>query len=87
MLTKPPVPYHPSRGLLRDYEPSDGTFSSTNKKPNVAGVLDLLQAGSPGQAGPHPLHPHGRLQQALLQTRQVPGDRKHVISYLSYVIS
>ena len=80
MLTKPPVP---SRGLLRDYEPSDGTFSSTNKKPNVAGVLDLLQAGSPGQAGPHPLHPHGRLQQALLQTRQVPGDRKHVISYLS----
>ena len=30
MLTNPPIPYDPSRGLLRDYEPSDGTFSSTN---------------------------------------------------------
>ena len=42
MLTNLPVPYDlcvadpisrgegPSRGLLRDYEPSDGTFSSTN---------------------------------------------------------
>ena len=36
----------PSRGLLRDYEPSDGTFWSTSADPRPAGdhVPDLLAA-------------------------------------------
>ena len=40
MLTKPPVPYHLSRGLLRDYKPSDGTFSSTSAG-GVAGAAEV----------------------------------------------
>ena len=44
MLTNPPVPYDfqpgegPSRGLLHDYEPLDGTFSSSILMRVVAGV-------------------------------------------------
>ena len=38
MLTKPPVP---SRGLFRDYEPSDGTYSSTNPYPYLTILISL----------------------------------------------
>ena len=39
MLTNPPVPYGPSRGLLLEYEPSDGTFWSTSVMTNVTRPL------------------------------------------------
>ena len=35
----------PSRGLLRDYEPSDGTFSSTNGSPACGHVTAVLSCG------------------------------------------
>ena len=35
-----------SRGLLRAYEPSDGTFSSTNVDPHKTVVIDAAEAGS-----------------------------------------
>ena len=33
----------PSRGLLRDYEPSDGTFSSTTALPVLVMVLLTME--------------------------------------------
>ena len=44
----------PSRGLLRDYEPSDGTFSSTSSNPPLLRSYDLCNelsaASAPGPA-------------------------------------
>ena len=44
----------PSRGLLRDYEPSDGTFSSTTEwcvSQNCAATLTCRPAAAPSHPG------------------------------------